>query len=526
MARAVKNTGGTDTRNLVLALGDQLNEHSAAFDGFDKRSDAVLMMELTEEAEWVPQHKTRLALLFAAMRHFRESLELSGHRVHYAELEDADNRGNLVEEIRRWAHKTRPAKLVLSKPGDYRVELAIREAAQSLDCKLEIRSDRHFLCDIEDFREHAEGRKSLLLEVFYRQMRRRHGVLMSGKDPIGGQWNYDKDNRESFGNGGPSDIEAPRSFRPDEVTRDVIEMVERRFPDSPGTLDAFDYPVTREAALAALHDFIAHRLSMFGTYQDAMVTGQPYLYHSRLSCVLNLQLLDPREAIAAAVEAYESGAAPINAVEGFVRQILGWREFIRGVYWLKMPEYAALNALDADLPMPAFMWTGDTDMNCVRQSIGQLIDHAYAHHIQRLMVLGLFAMLLGVRPYDVHRWHMSMYADAFDWVSLPNVLGMSQYGDGGIVGSKPYAASGSYINKMSDYCADCRFNPKNAAGDDACPFTTLYWDFLARNRERIGNNRRMGFQFKNLDRKDDGDRRAIRKQAEALKTQMTSTTYL
>ena len=303
-------------------------------------------------------------------------------------------------------------------------------------------------------------------------------------------------------------------------------MVERRFPDSPGKLDSFDYPVTHDQARAALRDFIEHRLAQFGTYQDAMVSGEPYLYHSRLSCVLNLHLLDPRDAIAAAVQAYEDGAAPINAVEGFVRQILGWREFIRGVYWLKMPDYAELNALDADLPMPAFMWTGETEMNCIAQSVGQLVEHAYAHHIQRLMVLGLFAMLLGVRPHDVHRWHMSMYADAVDWVSLPNVLGMSQYGDGGIVGSKPYAASGNYIIKMGDYCAGCRYNPKRATGEDACPITTLYWDFLSRNRRRIAGNRRMGFQLKNLDRKDDSERRAIREQAKVLKSEMTSETYL
>ncbi len=357
-------------------------------------------------------------------------------------------------------------------------------------------------------------------------MRRRYGILMTADEPTGGQWNFDRDNRESFGSDGPAQIKAPRSFRRDDVTRTVIYMVERRFPNSPGSLDAFDYPVTRDQARAALRDFVEHRLANFGTYQDAMVTGQPYLYHSRLSCVLNLHLLDPRDAISAAVDAYEAGAAPINAVEGFVRQILGWREFIRGVYWLKMPGYAELNALHADRPMPAFMWTGETEMNCIRQSVGQLIDHAYAHHIQRLMVLGLFAMLLGVRPYDVHRWHMSMYADAIDWVSLPNVLGMSQYGDGGIVGSKPYSASGNYINKMSDYCAGCRYNPKTATGDDACPFTTLYWDFLSRNRQRIRGNRRMGFQLKNLDRKDDDDRRAIRKRAEMLKSEMTAETYL
>ena len=513
-------------RHLVVVLGDQLSGDSSAFDGFDQQSDAVLMMEVAEEATYVPQHKMRLALFFSAMRHFGQELETKGRRVHYTELEDTNNRGSFAEELRRWVHKTRPDKLIITKPGDYRVEQEIREAAKSLDCKLEVRPDRHFLCDVEEFRTYAAERKSLLLEGFYRKMRRSCSILITENGPTGGQWNYDNDNRESFGPDGPGRIKAPRSFSQDDVTGAAIDMVARRFPDNPGKLESFDYPVTRAQAYAALRDFIKHRLANFGTYQDAIVTGHPYLYHSRLSCVLNLHLLDPRDAIDAAVDAYEEGAAPLNSVEGFVRQILGWREFIRGIYWLKMPRYAELNALDADLPMPAFMWTAETEMNCIRQSVGQLIDHAYAHHIQRLMVLGLFAMLLGVRPYDVHRWHMSMYADAIDWVSLPNVLGMSQYGDGGIVGTKPYAASGNYINRMGDYCDGCRYNPKVAVGDDACPFTTLYWDFLARNRREISGNRRMVFQLKNLDRKDDDELRAIGRWAQKLKTDLTSRSYL
>lgn len=294
-------------------------------------------------------------------------------------------------------------------------------------------------------------------------------------------------------------------------------MVERYFPSSSGHLERFDYAVTSEQAQALLADFVDSRLAHFGRYQDAMATGYPFLYHSRLSSALNLHLLDPRTALTAAVETYQQGKAPLNAVEGFVRQILGWREYIRGVYWLKMPHYAHLNALQAELPMPAFMWTGETDMNCIRQSVGQLLDYAYAHHIQRLMVLGLFALLLGVRPLDVHRWHLAMYADAVDWVSLPNVLGMSQYADGGIVGSKPYVASGHYIHKMSDYCAGCRYQPLSAVGDEACPFTILYWDFLARNRERLQGNARMAFQLSNLDRKDRHELRALRRQAEVVK---------
>lgn len=513
-------------RNLVLVLGDQLDRDSAAFDRFDDATDAVLMMEVEEEASYVPQHKARLVLFFAAMRHFRDELRERGRTVRYIELSDRANKGSFAAELERQVKRLRPQKLVLIKPGDYRVAEAIRATCRKLDLAVEVRDDRHFLCTSDEFADFAADHKSLLLETFYRRMRRRHRTLMDGDEPLGGRWNFDADNRESFGKNGPDHIKAPRSFRPDETTRAVMEMVERRFPEAPGSLAQFDYPVTHEQARAALRDFIQHRLANFGRYQDAMASGRPYLYHSRLSCVLNLHLLHPRVAIEAACAAHEKGEAPLNAVEGFVRQILGWREYIRGVYWLKMPDYADLNALGAELPMPAFMWSGDTDMNCVRESVGQLVDHAYAHHIQRLMVLGLFSMLLGVRPYAVHQWHLSMYADAIDWVSLPNVLGMSQYGDGGIVGTKPYSASGSYISRMSDYCRGCRYDPRQATGEGACPFPTLYWDFLDRNRSKISDNRRMQLQLRNLARKDSEERRAIRKQADHLKAAATKHTYL
>jgi len=420
----------------------------------------------------------------------------------------------------------RPQRLICVRPGDFRVLKSVKKTVKELKCELDVRQDNHFITSNDDFKAFAENRKSLLLETFYRKMRRDHTILVKGKDPVGGKWNFDKDNREVFRKKGPPKIKQPRSFQPDQTTQEVIKLVEQKFPKSPGRLENFDYPVSREQALAALRDFVKYRLAHFGTYQDAMVADHPYLYHSRLSCVLNLHLLDPRKVIDIAIQAYHDKKAPINSVEGFVRQILGWREFVRGIYWLKMPDYADMNALQADLPMPAFMWTAETEMNCIHICIRQLIDHAYAHHIQRLMVMGLFALLLGVRPYDVHRWHLSMYADAIDWVSLPNVLGMSQYGDGGIIGTKPYAASGSYINKMSNYCTDCIFDPKESIKENACPFTTLYWDFLSRNQNRLRKNPRMGLQFRNLDRKSNANRNKIRKKADRLKSNLTRKTYL
>lgn len=514
-----------NTRTLVLVLGDQLNEGSAAFDGFDPERDAVLMVEVKHEAVHIPQHKHRLILFFAAMRHFRDQLRARNYLVHYAELDAEHNRGSFGREVTRWVHEIRPRELVVAQPGDYRVHAELLAALQDEGCSIDIRPDRHFMCTKSQFDDFAAGRRKLLMENFYRGMRRRYDVLLdSERNPVGGRWNFDSKNRETFARGNAPDIKAPHRFSWDDTTTAVAKLVDAHFASSPGETKRFGLPVTAKQARHSLRDFVKNRLKNFGRYQDAMVTGRPFLYHSCISSALNLHLLDPREAIEEAVRAYERGEAPINSVEGFVRQVIGWREYIRGVYWREMPSYEERNALAAELPMPAFMWTAETDMNCLRQCVGQLVDHAYAHHIQRLMVLGLFCLLLGVRPREVNRWHLSMYIDAIDWVSLPNVIGMSQYADGGLLATKPYCASGSYIQRMSDYCQNCRFNPKKAAGDDACPFTTLYWDFLSRNRHRLRNNHRMGLQFANLDKKSRSERREIRMKAGKLETVFTGTT--
>ena len=512
-------------RNLVIVLGDQLDARSAAFDGFDPARDAVAMGEVREETDYIPQHKARIVLFLAAMRHFRDELRGKGLDVRYTALDDRANRGSHRAEFARLARQAKPERLIVCEPGDWRVLENLRALADDLSLPLEVVPDRHFLCSTDDFAAFAEGRRGFVMETFYRWNRGRLGLLMDGGDPVGGRWNFDTENRKSFGRDGPGRIKAPRRFTPDETTAEVVRLVERLFPDAPGRSDLFDLPVTRAQALAALRDFVEHRLEGFGRYQDAMATGHPYLYHARLSTALNLHLIHPREVVEAAIAAYDAGGAPIESVEGFVRQIVGWREFVRGVYWREMPDYADRNALSADLPMPRFMWTAETEMNCVRQSVGQLADHAYAHHIQRLMVLGLHALLLGVRPLDVHRWHISMYADAVDWVSLPNTLGMSQHADGGLVGTKPYCASGAYISRMSDYCRGCRFDPRKAEGEDACPFTTLYWDFLARHRGRFLHNQRMKMQIRNLDRRDGGEIAAICRRADALKSDFTKESY-
>ncbi|MCS7208176.1 MAG: cryptochrome/photolyase family protein [Fimbriimonadales bacterium] len=509
-------------RNLVLILGDQLDRHSAALDGFDPACDAVWMAEVAEEATHVWSHKARIAIFLSAMRHYRDWLRAKGYPVLYHALDDPENQGSFASELTRAVRQHQPQKLIVVEPGEWRVLQSLKRTAQQLGVPLEIRPDRHFLISVDEFRRHASGRKQLRLEFFYREMRQRTGILMEGAQPVGGAWNFDAANRRAFGKQGPGLVPPPVRFAPDATTQEVIRLVETRFPNHPGSLREFDWAVTPEQAIQALDDFIENRLPLFGPYQDAMWTGEPYLYHSRLSSAMNLKLLDPRLAIAKAVDAYRQKHAPLQSVEGFVRQILGWREYIRGIYWLFMPEYLERNALNATANLPDFYWTGETEMNCLREVVGQTLRYGFAHHIQRLMITGLYALLLGVQPKQVHAWYLAIYVDAVEWVELPNVYGMSQFADGGLMASKPYVASGKYIQRMSNYCANCRFKPEKAVGADACPFTTLYWHFLMRHEPAFENHPRLGQQIRNLRRLSEADRAAIRKQAQELINQATS----
>lgn len=480
------------------------------------------MAEVVEEAEHVWATKSHIAVFLSGMRHFRDALKGDGFRVHYREMDDPANRGSLGAELRRAVETWHPEKMIVVQPGEWRVREQLREAANEVEVSLEIRPDRHFLCSLDAFEEHAAGRKRLLMEHFYREMRRSTGILMTDGEPVGEQWNYDDQNRESLGRKGPGDVPPPLGFEPDPVTCEVIDLIEREFAGHPGSLEHFDWPVTPEQAERALADFLAHRLPSFGAYQDAMWTEEPYLYHSRLSASLNLKLLNPRRVLAAVEDAYRQGDAPLNSVEGFVRQVLGWREYVRGVYWLHMPGYRERNALDADAPLPAFYWTGETDMACLHHAIRQTLDRGYAHHIQRLMVTGLFALLMGVEPQQVHEWYLAVYVDAVEWVELPNTLGMSQFADGGLMATKPYCASGNYIQRMSNYCGACRYDPSRRTGEGACPFTTLYWDFLMRHEGRLGENPRMGLQLYNLGRIEQDERRAIRQRASRVRDEIAA----
>ncbi len=514
-------------RHLILVLGDQLDPAASALDGFDDAQDAIWMAEVDEESTHVWSSKPRIALFLAAMRHYRDAQRARGRTVQYTALdgppteatrEAGAGAGTLAGELARAIAAQRPARLIMTEPGDRRVRSAIEAAAREHAVPLEIRVDRHFLSTQAEFDAHAAGRKQLRLEYWYRELRRKHGILLDATGgPEGGAWNYDAENRGAFGKAGPPPHRPPIAFPPDAVTREVIALVNARFARHPGDLAAFDWPVTPDEAARALDDFIEHRLPRFGETQDAMWHDEPWLFHSRLSAAMNLKLLDPRPVLEATERAYRDGRVPLAAAEGFIRQILGWREYVRGIYWRFMPGYADRNALDAQEALPSFYWDADTEMACLRDAIGQTLRLGYAHHIQRLMVTGLYAMLLGVRPQGVHEWYLAVYVDAVEWVELPNTLGMSQYGDGGVMASKPYAATGKYIQRMSDHCTRCRFDPAKATGDDACPYTTLYWDFLMRHETLLAGNQRMALQVRNIERLGEADRAAIRARAGTIR---------
>ena len=502
-------------RHLVIVLGDQLDAQSSALQDFDPEQDVVWMAEVAEESTHVWSSKQRIAVFLSAMRHFANDLRAQGFPLVYTPLDDARNLGTLGQELDAAITQLHPAGLVMTAPGDWRVLQSLRTVAAQHGLALDLRDDTHFFSTVREFAAHAKGRKQLRLEYWYRELRHKHDILMDGKNPVGGQWNFDEDNRESFGKAGPQHLPPPTRFEPDATTQDVIALVNTHFASHPGTLTSFGWPVSRAQAVLALQAFIEQRLPLFGKYEDAMWSGEVWLYHSHLSCALNLKLLNPREVVQAAQAAYRAGHAPLAAAEGFIRQILGWREYVRGIYWTQMPEYLARNALEAQADLPAWYWTGDTDMACLKDAIGQTLEHGYAHHIQRLMVTGLYALLRGVKPQAVHAWYLSVYVDAVEWVALPNTLGMGQFGDGGLMASKPYVASGKYIQRMSNHCKDCRYDPALSTGASACPYTTLYWDFLMRHEVLLKKNPRMALQLKNMERLDSSAREAISGQAAA-----------
>jgi deoxyribodipyrimidine photolyase-related protein len=503
-------------RRLTVVFGDQLDPQARSLTCLDKRRDAVAMFEVAGESTLGPSHRQRTGLFLSAMRHFALDLHRRKYRIHYVRLDAPGNIQSLQGELQRALRALRPEEVLCTQPGSWRVQRSIERAAKAAEIPLQVLPDEHFLVRHQDFSEWMAGRKQPVMEHFYRRQRRTLGVLVDPRgEPAGGDWNYDKENRGRFSQ--PPHVPRPYVPRPDEITLEVLDLVGRRFSVHPGSLRRFRWPVTRAQAVRALRDFVEKRLPDFGTYQDAMWSGEPFLYHSLLSVPLNLKLLRPLDCVAAAVRAYEAGAAPLNCVEGFVRQIIGWREFIRGIYWHEGPDYGARNELEQDASLPSFYWTGDTDMVCLRECLGQVLEYGYGHHIQRLMVTGNFALIAGLDPCQISDWYLAMYVDAVDWVTLPNTIGMVMHADGGIVGTKPYAASGRYIQRMSNYCTTCRYEPERRTGDRACPFTTFYWDFLIRMQQRFRHNRRMAMMLQHVDRIGRKDRKEIGAHAEQLR---------
>ena len=500
---------------LVLVLGDQLTDTLSALQKADKSRDVVVMAEVATEAEYVPHHPKKIAFLFIAMRKFAAHLRQQGWQVAYTPLDDAQNAGSIPGELLRHAEATGAQAVLATEPGEWRLIAALQEVP--LDVTL--LPDDRFLATHKEFEDWAEGRKALRMEYFYRDMRRKTGLLMDGDQPAGGKWNFDHDNRKPA----KADLlrSGPQEVQMDTVLSDVLDLVEGRFPENFGTLRPFQFQTDRAGALRALDHFVTHSLPDFGTYQDAMVEGDPYLYHAVIGLYLNAGLLTPLEICKRVEQAYLDGQAPLNSVEGFIRQIIGWREFVRGVYFLEGPDYPRRNALNHQRKLPAFYWGGETKMNCISQAVAQTRDLAYAHHIQRLMVTGNFALLAGVNPLEVHEWYLAVYADAYEWVEAPNVVGMSQFADGGIVGSKPYVSSGAYIDRMSDYCKSCHYKVKEKTGETACPFNLLYWHFLIRHRHRFEGNPRMAQMYRTFDRMDKERRANVLADAEAFLERMS-----
>ena len=486
-------------KRLILILGDQLTLDIAALRHADPTRDVVVMAEVKAEGRYVPHHPQKIALILSAMRHFAAELRAQGWTVAYSRLDDPDNTQSIPGELLRHAATFGATEILTTRPGEWRLITLLDD----LPLPVTQLPDDRFICSEPEFAAWAEGRKQLRLEWFYRDMRRKTGLLMDGNQPTGGQWNFDHDNRKRA----KPDLLRPRPprFAPDPLTSEVLTLVEQHFSTHFGTLRPFGWGVTRTDALAALTWFIDNALPRFGDEQDAMLAQDPTLSHALLSPYLNIGLLSPIEVCTAAEAAYHKGKAPLNAVEGFIRQIIGWREFVRGIYLRHGPGYAEQNALNATRPLPPLYWGAKTDMACLSHVVRQTKELAYAHHIQRLMVTGTFALLTGISPQAVHEWYLAVYIDAFEWVEAPNTIGMSQFADGGVLGSKPYAASGAYIDRMSDYCSGCHYRVTEKTGPTACPFNPLYWHFLLRHRALFANNPRMAQMYRTWD-KMDGDR--------------------
>ncbi len=476
-------------------LGNQLSTTFQGFHVIDKSKDRILLIEATSRSMWKPYHKKKLVLIFSAMRHFRDELISQGYLVDYRVAD------SFQEALRNYMLDFNTQELILHEPADFNMRKLLREWSN-----MQIKSgilvtfleESFFLVKEKEWDSLLPPNKSWKLESVYQQLRRKFSILMDGEKPVGGKWSYDQENRKPPKQG--LSFEDPLFFEPDEITQEVISLVNEKYPNNPGNTDKFNCPVNQQQALETLDHFLATRLPTFGDYQDAMIENNPYMSHSLISSAMNIGLLDPLDVIRKSEEIYRKGLASLSSTEGFIRQILGWREYIRGIYLRKMPDYYHVNTFKHERPLPALYWGGKTKMNCLSQTVTEVLTNGYNHHIQRLMILGNFANLVGIMPQEVADWFNAMYTDAHDWVVLPNVLGMALFADGGIMSTKPYVSTGQYINKMSNYCKNCYYKVTEKFGEKACPFNALYWNFLMEHQETLKKNPRMSMMYKILDK--------------------------
>ena len=501
------------TGTLILVLADQLTPTQPALQRAQPGVDTILLAEVAEEASYVRHNRHKIAFLFSAMRHFAKTLRSAGHRVEYIRIDDGVD--SLLEATAATITKYGLKQVLVCEPGEYRLLDAMQyHWSKTLGVPVTVLEDDRFLASHADFAAWAKGKKQLRMEFFYRQMRERYQLLIDDGAPAGGKWNYDSENRVGWRNQKPIPPRSQPAYDP--ITQEVIATVEARFPDNPGDLSQFRLAVTADAAKAEFDWFVTHALADFGTYQDALVEESPWVFHSLISMYINAGLLEPLEVCERVEKAWRNGECSLSAAEGFIRQVLGWREYIRGIYWLLMPEYKTRNSLDAKRELPSWFWDSNTDMRCLSRAIKQSLDHGYAHHIQRLMVIGNFALLAGLDVEQVCDWYLAVYVDAYEWVELPNTLGMALYGDNAVIASKPYAASGKYIQKQGNHCKQCRYKPALTTGPEACPFNSLYWHFIDRHLDTFGRNPRMGLVVGNWRKRDPDEREAILKWADQV----------
>lgn len=500
-------------KTLRLILGDQLNHNHPWFNKTDENI-VYCLFEMRQETDYVKHHIQKIVGFFSAMRNFASELTKAGHEVIYYKINDEINTQSLVDNLQQIILQKNIGKFEYQLPDEYRIDKQLQDYCKLLTIPYSVTDTAHFLSTRDDVKNLFEGKKQILMETFYRTMRKHYNLLMDGEKPVGGKWNYDEDNRKKWKGTPPAPQHNLLNIDVSEVLKDIEESDAAYFGNI--NAEAFTWPVSRQDALTLLIYFVKESLPYFGHFQDAMSTKENYLFHSRLSFALNIKLISPIEVVQCAINEWQQNQSKITLpqIEGFVRQIIGWREYMRGIYWWKMPEYETMNYFNHQTKLPHYFWDADTKMNCIKHAVQNSLDNAYAHHIQRLMVTGNFALLAGIHPTELDEWYLGIYIDALQWVEITNTRGMSQFADGGIVGSKPYVSSANYIDKMSDYCGSCYYKKAIKYGDKACPFNSLYWHFYERNHHLLGNNNRIGMMYNVLHRMKPDEREKLIEQAE------------